>query len=295
MYKDELKYGFFRDKTSKFSSMRKSFGFSSPMSIMGSLLVNPDENENSFLVQYSNTYESYFAEIQIKLDSLSNLYNTKIASASSFIEIENESAIDNLTNQIIRMLTNINKHLKIGYSNKDKVLNNLQEGYSARVRDLTKRFNQMQSKYLSRIEKIKSQTMGSINADSIGNDNSIDTIEVGFTQSQIAQVDNHNEEIERMNAMINEITEQLKLIKNLFLDLSNIIKDQGSIIDRIDKNITEALTEVQHGNKELDKGEAHQESKSFYVYLIGMIILIIILGSLVIIKKEKKRKDKEQQ
>lgn len=295
MYKDELKYGFFRDKTSKFASMRKSFGFSSPMSIMGSLLVNPDENENSFLVQYSNTYESYFAEIQIKLESLSNLYNAKIASASSFIEIENESAIDNLTNQIIRMLTNINKHLKIGYSNKDKVMNNLQEGYSARVRDLTKRFNQMQSKYLSRIEKIKSQTMGSINADSIDNDNSIDTIEVGFTQSQIAQVDNHNEEIERMNAMINEITEQLKLIKNLFLDLSNIIKYQGTILDRIDKNITEALNEVQHGNKELDKAEEHQKSKSFYVYLIGMVILIIILGSLVIIKKEKKRKDKEQQ
>lgn len=79
------------------------------------------------------------------------------------------------------------------------------------------------------------------------------------------------------------------------LDLSNIIKYQGTILDRIDKNITEALNEVQHGNKELDKAEEHQKSKSFYVYLIGMVILIIILGSLVIVKKEKKRKEKEQQ
>ena len=95
--------------------------------------------------------------------------------------------------------------------------------------------------------------------------------------------------LQRRNEEINRLLSQLEEIKGLFIDLSQLIQEQGTILDRIDNNINVALDEVKEGNKELDKAEKHQKSKAFYIYLIAMLILIIILGTIIIIRKAKRK------
>lgn len=270
---------------------------------MGTRLIGPDgagQRADSSILQRSSAIESQFLEIEQNLNSLNELYNNRIAALSSFSnEISIESNIEALTSQITRMLTNLKNRIverDPSVSNTQeaaRISANMKKGYLARMRDISIRFREMQTNYLKRLNAIKSKAEKSSISESIDDTNSIefdDLNDIAFTGNQNLQVMENEMAVQRRNEEIERLRRQLEEIKGLFFDLSQLIQEQGTILDRIDNNLSRALDEVKEGNKELDKAEKDQKSKGFYIYLIAMLILIIILGTIIIIRKAKKKK-----
>ncbi|KAK8887013.1 Syntaxin-16 [Tritrichomonas musculus] len=295
--------GFFRDRMTQLSSIRNACQHASPDTSMGTRLIGPDgagQRADSSILQRSSAIESQFLEIEQNLNSLNELYNNRIAALSSFSnEISIESNIEALTSQITRMLTNLKNRIverDPSVSNTQeaaRISANMKKGYLARMRDISIRFREMQTNYLKRLNAIKSKAEKSSISESIDDTNSIefdDLNDIAFTGNQNLQVMENEMAVQRRNEEIERLRRQLEEIKGLFFDLSQLIQEQGTILDRIDNNLSRALDEVKEGNKELDKAEKDQKSKGFYIYLIAMLILIIILGTIIIIRKAKKKK-----
>lgn len=283
--------GFIRDRMSQIISIRNS-----NKNNLGNLPPPTFISENDTIQHYSFEIEAQFQDISGKLDSLSELYKKRIESMSYFTdEVQIESDITNLTDQITKQLNYLknkvqNEELIQGGTETATIFTNMQKGYLARIRPLLIRFRKMQKIHLDQLNNIKSkveQSLDSIDKDDPGN---FEDVDIRFNQEQNQMIIQNAEEIQERNRMIDETLHLMEMIKPLFLDLQTLIQDQGKIIDRIDHNIDESLTEMANGNRELSKADRDQNSKCFYFYLIGMIILIVILGTIVIIKKEMKRK-----
>lgn len=294
--KNQPQIGFYRDRINQLVNIRNSCQRSSPVSQMGEHLIGPDggglHSDNSFF-QHVNAIDSQFVEIENNLNSLENLYSQRARILTSFLDDKNlESNIESATAQISKQLTVLKGKLSQSIqhtSSKELSLieKNMSKGYLSRLRDLSLRFREMQSTYLKNLNEAKARAETKY-GDGI-DDDELEDIDVGFTGQQAAMVMEQQLRNERMNEEVAALYRQMNEVQALFADLGQLIQDQGTILDRIDKNIDEALVEVRAGNQELDKAETHQKSKAFYIYLIAMLVLIIILGTIIIIRKAKKK------
>lgn len=283
--------GFIRDRMKQIISIRNSNKDS-----LNNLPPPPIISGDDAIQHYSFEIEALFQDINGKLDSLSELYKKKIESMKCFTdEGQVESEISNLINQITQQINYLKNKVEKKKSNQEGteaavIFTNINQGYLVRIRPLLIKFSKMQKRHLDQLNDIKSKVEQSI--DSIDNDDPVEfeDVDIKFNQEQHQMILRNEEEIRRRNREIEECKKKMEGIKPLFENLNAIIHEQGSIIDRIDHNIDQSLTEVINGNKQLTKAERDQKSKCFYFYLIGMIFLIVILGTIVIIKKEMKRK-----
>lgn len=79
---------------------------------------------------------------------------------------------------------------------------------------------------------------------------------------------------------IGSIVQSIADLRHIFEDLSNMVQDQGTILDRIDYNIEQTQVQVQEGYKQLKKADSYQRAnKNLYciVILAGAIILVSFL------------------
>ncbi|XP_033327122.1 syntaxin 16 [Megalopta genalis] len=79
---------------------------------------------------------------------------------------------------------------------------------------------------------------------------------------------------------IGSIVQSIADLRHIFEDLTNMVQDQGTILDRIDYNIEQTQVQVQEGYKQLKKADSYQRAnKNLYciVILAGAIILVSCL------------------
>jgi len=66
-------------------------------------------------------------------------------------------------------------------------------------------------------------------------------------------------------------------LSDLFRDVSNLVVEQGSVLDRIDFHIQESRMQIQKGNKELQKimdVENNMRVKAVQICLINWIVIM---------------------
>ena len=66
-------------------------------------------------------------------------------------------------------------------------------------------------------------------------------------------------------------------LSDLFRDVSNLVVEQGSVLDRIDFHIQESRMQIQKGNKELQKimdVENNMRVKAVQICLLNWIVIM---------------------
>lgn len=132
------------------------------------------------------------------------------------------------------------------------------------------------------------------------------TTSTGFNTSQLDDLDNDERldeyfqikpnqklnqrqmlQYEADNTKTMEIREKevLNIVKSIvdlnqvYKDLSNLVEEQGTILDRIDYNVEATQTRVYQGYKELQKAERYQRAnrKMYCIFILSIITLAMIV------------------
>lgn len=93
-----------------------------------------------------------------------------------------------------------------------------------------------------------------------------------------------------MNERDEEITNIAKSIEELaaiFKELSAMVIDQGTILDRIDYNMEMTVEYAKEGIQELVKAEEHQKNSLSVKCIIFLCVLIFIMVVILIMKHKK--------
>jgi syntaxin 16 len=86
------------------------------------------------------------------------------------------------------------------------------------------------------------------------------------------------------------IAKSIEELANIFKELAVLVIDQGTILDRIDYNMENAVEAATEGVKELTKAEEHQKNSMSVKCIILLVVLIIIMVGVLIWKHSDKKK-----
>merc|ERR1711994_855430 len=100
------------------------------------------------------------------------------------------------------------------------------------------------------------------------------------------------ERLEQMEATATDLTqESLNIAKSvhelatLFQELSVLVVEQGSLLDRIDYNVEQTLDNLGKAKKEIDKANVHQKRSRTALCIIVLIMLILVMGFILVLKQ----------
>ena len=79
------------------------------------------------------------------------------------------------------------------------------------------------------------------------------------------------------NEEIMKIAKSIEELAQIFRELAVLVIDQGTILDRIDYNMENALENVKQGVKEIEKAEEHQKNSLSVKCIMLLVILIGIM------------------
>ena len=86
------------------------------------------------------------------------------------------------------------------------------------------------------------------------------------------------------SADIQNIVKSINDLASLFNELSVLVVEQGSILDRIDYNVEETVNSMKTGLKDLEKAESYQKA-SYSTYCIGILIVVIVILTFMLLLK----------
>eukprot|EP00892_Ulva_mutabilis_P002033 jgi/Ulvmu1/11830/UM080_0041.1 len=102
-----------------------------------------------------------------------------------------------------------------------------------------------------------------------------------YTEQQMAQLSSMQHEYEQRDAGIAELIKEVTEVQEVMRDISVLVVEQGSMIDRIDQNVMVAAEHVERGVEHIRR--AHEASKGgamatcIFVLLIAIAIMFVIM------------------
>lgn len=194
---------------------------------------------------------------------------------------ESLQGVNELTQQINSSLQAINQSinsLQIESTNPDivKIMSNIRTGLYDATKQFTIDFKLAQEGFTTSYYRgdrfKKNETQNLISFDVIYTDDAA----ANQRAMEMQQRQSNNE--------LEELTRRAREVQQLFSDLATIIVEQGTVIDRIDYNISEALTNTQKGHEEVVEAEKYQKGSKMWVCAIIMGVLVFILFIMALFK-----------
>lgn len=204
-----------------------------------------------------------------------------------------QHAIEVLSQEITGLLKRCEQKLQLlsghGDSNDINVRRNVQRSLATDLQFLSMEFRKKQSTYLKHIR----QQQDGIDGDDIGmnlNDKrhkneDDDFLDSGFSEQQMARLKNSEALTAESEREILQIVESVNDLAQIMKDLSTLVIDQGTIVDRIDYNIQNVAASVDQGVKHLEKAERTQK-KGTMVMCATVLIFMCLFMIVVLILKE---------
>lgn len=287
-------YGANRDRTSILMSYRgtKVMARSSrETNDTSRLLSNTDfseQNESPLepFFHLANEIKSELSQAGVSLDTLLKKQHECLRPTFSDTS-DSINEINALTNSINNHLQSISQRINFitmpgnQYPDRAKILSNVRAALLDSYRDFSVKFKTAQQTFSASFKR--RSHLGVKKSKKKEKDASIDfsTLDLGDQQSerrqQMIQEERNNEEIE-------QIARRAEEIKNMFLDLSNLIVEQGTIVDRIDFCVTESLNNAVEANKEVEKAAKYQSKSRMWICALILSVFVIVLIIMALLK-----------
>ena len=269
--------GFRHSQTDLFVSLRAANAIS----------IRPPENQpvDQFLLYSSQDLSTKFSLLDRKIDELEQLFSKRSrptfdSNSLELIDHDIRTLTAEITSRISQIRTDIKKPIKTKNKDEATLLLNLQQSSCIRLGQFVQKFRNLQA---------SKKMEGAIMNDDDDNNDPISSMYADFepqlTPDQMTLLHRNEEELRNQNDEIARLVTMMNELNDLFRDLSLLVFEQGTVLDRIDTKIEVAIQEVESGNQHLNQANEHQKSKCFYVYIGIVAVLIFICLVLLIWKK----------
>ncbi|KAH8490791.1 hypothetical protein H0E87_023075 [Populus deltoides] len=205
---------------------------------------------------------------------------------------EDQRTIEGLTQEITGLLRKSEKQLKrlaaAGPSEDSNVRKNVQRSLATDLQNLSMELRKKQSTYLKRLRQQKEGQDGddlemNLNGGrSIIDDDNLD--DMVFNEHQMAKLKKSEAFTVEREREIQQVVESVNELAQIMKDLSVLVIDQGTIVDRIDYNIQNVATTVEEGLKQLQKAERTQKRGGMVMCATVLVIMCAVMLILLILK-----------
>ncbi|WFD35296.1 t-SNARE affecting a late Golgi compartment protein 2 [Malassezia cuniculi] len=161
---------------------------------------------------------------------------------------------------------------------------NAQTALATKVQQLSSLFRKKQSAYLRRLQGIE-QSSEAVNTSSRGLLDIEDVrADVELSQQQLLVQDDALAEIQERDREITQIAKSIAELAQLFQDLSALVIEQGTMLDRIDYNIDNMAHDIRQSGVELDRATAYQAGAGRRQLILLMLLVCALLAAIAIVK-----------
>lgn len=274
-------------------------------------LINDEDNEDDGLggsnfsslpPEWTTAVEEVqydISKIMKRMKDLSSLHNKHLNRPSMDDNMTEEHTIDVTTQEITQLFHQCQRCIQsiqgrsMGCQKAERqIIKNVVSSLASQLQDLSFNFKKDQSKYLKRMknreEREKEYFSNDFNPTNVfmqEDENFEELYDKGFTTAQLTMVEENDKFVKQREEEISHIVQSIGDLNTIFKDLSILIVDQGTILDRIDYNVEQASVQVEKGYQQLQKAEKHQKkNRKMMCILVLSVILTIMITILVLTK-----------
>ncbi|CAH9145059.1 unnamed protein product [Cuscuta epithymum] len=200
---------------------------------------------------------------------------------------EDQHRIEGLTHQITGLLKTSEKMLhrlsRAGPSEDSNVRKNVQRSLATDLQNLSMEFRRKQSTYLKQLRQQKEAPDG-VDLEMNFSESHDDMDEFGFNEHQMSKLKKSEAFTAEREREIQQVVESVNELAQIMKDLSVLVIDQGSIVDRIDHNVQNVAATVEDGLKQLQKAERSQKKGGMVMCATVLVIMCFVMLVLLILK-----------
>lgn len=207
---------------------------------------------------------------------------------------EDQRMIESLTQEITRLLKKCEQKLQRLSAGQDpsedaNLRKNVQRSLATDLQSLSMELRKQQKGYLERLRQQQDVPAGVDIGMNLQEHKSI-TIDdgdddVGFSRQQLSRLKKTEHLTAEREQEILQIVDSVNELAQIMKDLSVLVIDQGTIVDRIDYNIQNVAASVEEGVKQLEKAEKTQKKGGMVLCVMILMCLCLFMIFVLIIKK----------
>lgn len=273
-----------RDRTADFFSLKgsdKEFQFSKRNATDATALLTRETPRQSVLepfFQLAGDIKTQLKEVKVTFSELlraqQQCLRPTFADASDQI-MDVTTLTASISSQIKIMQNRVN-YMELSTSStpdRDKILQNLKIALLDSIRKFSTEFKMAQQTFNASYNEQPQPELDQ-------QETTIDFSSLNFGENpSMTQELFQNEDVE-LGALLQRAAE----VRDIFAELSNLIIEQGTIIDRIDYNISESLDNANLAHKELERAARHQSKSRMWLCVIILTVIVIILLLCIVMK-----------
>jgi len=235
--------------------------------------------------------------IKQKMNDLRQLHGR--AALTSFDDSESsEAEIEVITQDITRLFRKCEARLQhftageAGSESDEKVKQNVQRTLAIELQKLSVQFRKQQKVFLKKLSQKDGVTLSPSSLSVLddngpsnrgGGEDEYDR--GGFSDMQAMRVETMSAFAEERDREVRNILQSIGDLTNIMRDLSTLVIDQGTILDRIDYNMEQVATSVEEGVKELTRAEKSQKQSRVILCIMFLLVAVIVMVFIVTFKE----------
>lgn len=240
-------------------------------------------------VSFKESTRAEMLEIKAKMGELRKLHGQ--AALTSFDDTgSKELEIEVVTQEVTRLFRKAESSLQRFGSRQspseadDKVKRNMQRTLATELQKLSLQFRKQQKQHLNRLRQSK-EGSGSFFDTGGPSDAGADEFDPGFSDLQAMQASSMDALAEERDREVRNILTSIADLAQIMKDLSTLVIDQGTVLDRIDYNMEQVSMKVEEGVGQLVKAEKKQKQSRMIMCIMVLFVACVIAGLLAVVRR----------
>ncbi|XP_073994445.1 syntaxin 16 [Rhodnius prolixus] len=238
--------------------------------------------------------------LKSKIAALNELQNKNILMPSFDDSKKTETHIKNMKEEIARMYNGLYKNIGQIYSEcahsksslEKRLVTSVAKALVSDIQNLYTEFKSIENNYANKMktmhercnkyfETVDLEETSEVNPNNFESADWTDSKQ--YRQQQLFLDDESLKE--EKQSQVNQVLESVIELRDIYRDLSRLVVEQGTVLDRIDYNIEITSLKVKNATVSIEKAASYQQNnRKIYCILILSIVLITIIPVLIVIK-----------
>jgi len=265
------------------------------------IAISPTASLPPEWVDIVDSIQKDIGRIKENIRVLQNMHQARLKVSFGDDEAEKDREIDILTQEITRLLKNSESGLKriatIGNPTRGSlpqqertVRLNVMRALATELQSLSKGFRMAQKDFLLRLrgqEEVGQEFFSTEDGDSKKPLSIEEAVERGFTESEMQQLEVLEQNATEREKEIIRIAQSINDLAAIFKELSVLVIEQGTVLDRIDYNVEQAMVKVNIAVGELVQADKYSAQARTCKCIVALLLVVIILSIILIYKHTK--------